>query len=169
MRLHDIQDDDLPSRIKANLDKYKKSLKKNVEVETERQKSFRGKSNNTTFCKNLIFLYHKIYFVGSIEQISSQGSLNNLKKNSRKDDKGKKDISKKSLSTGRSKKHKIDTNLSHVAVTGGDMITVRNKNKKVDIKKGLEDSLIDSMSNKSKSNTRNNERLKQDRELNKIN
>ena len=49
------------------------------------------------------------------------------------------------------------------------MITVRNKNKKIDIKKGLEDSLIDSMSNKSKSNTGNNERLKQEKKLNRIN
>ena len=46
MRLHDIQDDELPYRIKMNLDKYRKSIKNNIEIETERQKSFRGSLYN---------------------------------------------------------------------------------------------------------------------------
>lgn len=105
MRLHDIEEDDLPYKIRLNLEKYKKSLNK---------KSVHHLDTETT------------------------------------------KPGKKSLSTGRKPiKHKIDTNISHVSVVGGDMITVRNKDKKVDIKKGLEDSLVDSLSSKSKSNTRN--------------
>jgi dual specificity tyrosine-phosphorylation-regulated kinase 2/3/4 len=66
---------------------------------------------------------------------------------------------KKALSTGRKPvKHKIDTDIFHVAEADRDMVTLRNKDKKVNIKKGLEDSLLDSLSSKSKSNTRNKEK-----------
>ena len=67
----------------------------------------------------------------------------------------------KTLSTSRKPvKHKINTEISHVPVVGGDMITLRNKDKKVNIKKGLENSLLDSLSSKSKSNTRNKDKSK---------
>ena len=65
----------------------------------------------------------------------------------------------KTLSTGRKQiHHKIETDISHVPVSGGDMVTLRNKDKKVNIKKGLEDSLLDSLSSKSKSITRNKDK-----------
>jgi len=149
MRLHDIQEEDLPYKIRMNLDKYKKSLKKNINLETERQKSLRNTENNM-----------------STDRMSSEGSTAEINHRSRTEERNDKDKGKKSLSTGRNKKHKIDTNLSHVPVAGGDMITVRNKAKKVNIKKGLENSLLDSLSNKSKSNTRNAEKLPKGKELN---
>jgi len=75
----------------------------------------------------------------------------------------------KNLSTGRKPvKRKIDTEINHVPVIGGDMITMRNKDKKVNINKGLENSILDSLSSKSKSNTRNkskNKRSKADLSL----
>lgn len=62
----------------------------------------------------------------------------------------------KPLSTGRKPaKQKIVTEINHVAVAG-DMITLRNKDKKVNIKKGIEESLIDSINIKA-NNTRNKE------------
>ena len=106
MGLHNIQEDDLPYKIRMNLEKYKKSLNNNSNNNTEEEKS-----------------------------------------------------GNKSISTSRKPvKHKIDTDINHVAVTGGDMITLRNKDKKVNIKKGLENSILDNLSNKSKSNTRNKEK-----------
>ena len=96
MRLYDIQDDDLPYKIRMNLEKYKKSLNKN--------------------------------------------SMHNIE-NSR--------TGNKSLSTGRKPiKQRIDTEINHITVIGGDMITLRNKDKKVNIKKGMEDSIIESISSK---------------------
>jgi serine/threonine protein kinase len=150
MRLHDIQEDDLPYKIKMSLEKYKKSIKKNHEAETERQKSLRTNHEND-------------------DNMSSQGSLTNKKRKSRTEERQPKSKNKMSLSTGRSKKHKIDTELSHVSVMGGDVSTVRNKTKQVNIKKGMENSLLDSLSSKSKSNTRNNERLKKKQDLSKSN
>lgn len=108
MRLHNIEEDDLPYKIRMSLEKYKKTLNKNSvhNMETETTKS-----------------------------------------------------GNKSLSTGRKPvKRNIDTNISHVPVIGGDMITLRNKDKKVNIKRGLEESLLDSISSKSKSNTRNKDK-----------
>jgi len=105
MRLHEIEEDELPFKIRFNLEKYKKTLSKN-----------------------------------SVHNINTDTTGTDAK----------------SASTGRKPmKHKIDTNLSHVAVTGGDMVTLRNKDKKVNIKKGLEESVLDSLSSKSKSITRN--------------
>lgn len=108
MRLHDIHEDDLPYKIRMNLEKYRKSLNKN-----------------------------------SIHRVDEESTR----------------TGNQSASTGRKQiKRKIDTNINHVAVIGGDMVTVRNKDKKVNIKKGMEESLLDSISNKSKSNTRNKEK-----------
>lgn len=65
----------------------------------------------------------------------------------------------KTLSTSRKLvKHKINTEINHVPVVGGDMITLRNKDKKVNITKGLENCLLGTSSNKSKSNTRNKDK-----------
>ena len=62
----------------------------------------------------------------------------------------------KPLSTGRKPtKQKIITQINHVAVAG-DMITLRNKDKKVNIKKGIEESLIENLNLKT-NHTRNKE------------
>lgn len=106
MRLHDIQDDDLPYKIRMSLEKYKKTLNKN-----------------------------------SVHNIENNRAVN------------------KSLSTGRKAiKQNIDNQISHVAVTGGDMITFRNKNKQVKNKNLKDDSLIEDISSQSKSNTRNKDK-----------
>lgn len=108
MTLHNIEEADLPPKIRKSFDKYMKSKNK---------------------------------------QSAKDFSLDSAKSGS------------KALSTGRKPiRHKIDTEINHVAVIGGDMITLRNKDKKVNIKKGLEDSLLDSLSSKSKSNTRNKDK-----------
>lgn len=155
MRLHDIQEEDLPFKIKMSLEKYKKSIKNNFNLESERQKSMRTNTNN----------------LDSTDHISSNASLSSQKKRSRTQERDSRKNSKKSLSTGRSKnKHNINTNLTHISVTGGDMVTVRNnKAKHVNIKKGLENSLTESLSNKSKSNTRNNEKAKKGTDIDRSN
>jgi len=41
----------------------------------------------------------------------------------------------KTLSTGRKPvKHNINTEINHISIVGGDLITLRNKDKKVNIK-----------------------------------
>ena len=108
MTLHNIEEADLPPKIRKSFNKYMKSKNK--------------------------------------QSTEDEFKLDSAKSGS------------KALSTGRKPiRHKIDTEINHVAV-GGDMITLRNKDKKVNIKKGLEDSLLDSLSSKSKSNTRNKDK-----------